>query len=421
MLNIRSIFFIPELRKKFLYTIIVLGLFRVGSHIPISGVDMNQIQNLFNASGILGFFNLFSGGALSRFSVFALGILPYINASIIMQLLTITSSSLKELSEEGESGRKQIAQYTRYLAVLLSVVQAVVMTVGFSGYVVSNVSVGMFFVYSVISLVAGATLVMWLGELITENGIGNGASLLIFIGIISSMPSYVQNTIVLLKGGTSIVNLVIFLFILLAMIVSIVYVQEAERKVPIQYAKQAVGRQSQGRQETTYLPLRLIQGGVMPIIFASAIIQFPLMIAQYISIESVQRIISSYFQYDDLFYNLLFCALIFFFTYFYTAITFSPEEISNNIKRYGGFILGIRPGKSTEEYLERILSKITFIGAFFLAVVALVPVGAAQLTQITSFLGLGGTAILIIVGVAMDLVKQTESHIINQQYEGLIY
>jgi preprotein translocase subunit SecY len=274
--------------------------------------------------------------------------------------------------------------------------------------------------YSVVSLVAGATLVMWMGELITERGIGNGASLLIFIGIIASMPSYIHNTAVLLKGGTSVINLIFFLIILFGMIVSIVYVQEAERKVPIQYAKKTIGRQAETRSSTTYIPLRLIQGGVMPIIFASAMIQFPLMIGQYISIEKVQVILNSYFQYDDLFYNLLFCGLIFFFTYFYTAITFNPEEISNNIKRYGGFVLGIRPGKSTEEYLERILSKITFIGALFLAVVAMVPIGAAQITQITSFVGLGGTAILIIVGVAMDLVKQTETYIINKQYDGLL-
>tara|TARA_B100000586_G_C20086893_1_gene418082 strand:- start:366 stop:1631 length:1266 start_codon:yes stop_codon:yes gene_type:complete len=420
MLNIRSIFTIPELRGKYFYTIIALGLVRIGSHIPISGVDMDKIQNLFNSGGILGFFNLFSGGALSRFSIFALGILPYINASIIMQLLTITSTYLKELSDEGESGRKQIAQYTRYLAVVLSVVQAVVMTTGFSAYISPDLSRTAFFIYSVVSLVAGATLVMWIGELITERGIGNGASLLIFIGIISSMPSYVQSTVVLLKGGTNIMNLLLFLIIILGMIVSIVYVQEAERKVPVQYAKKVIGKQSQTRHSTTYIPLRLIQGGVMPIIFASAIIQFPLMIAQYINSEKVQVILNSYFQYDDLFYNLLFCGLIFFFTYFYTAITFNPEEISNNIKRYGGFILGIRPGKSTEEYLDKILSKITFLGALFLSVVALIPIGAAQLTQITSFVGLGGTAILIIVGVAMDLVKQTESYIINKQYDGLI-
>ena len=420
MLNIRSIFSISELKNKYLYTIVALGLFRVGSHIPISGVDIERIQNLFTGGGILGFFNLFSGGALSRFSIFSLGILPYINASIIMQLLTISSDSLKELSDEGESGRKQIAQYTRYLAVALSIVQAVVMTVGFSGFIMPGLSYGVFFMYSVVSLVAGATLVMWMGELITERGIGNGASLLIFIGIIASMPSYIHNTAVLLKGGTSVINLIFFLIILFGMIVSIVYVQEAERKVPIQYAKKTIGRQAETRSSTTYIPLRLIQGGVMPIIFASAMIQFPLMIGQYISIEKVQVILNSYFQYDDLFYNLLFCGLIFFFTYFYTAITFNPEEISNNIKRYGGFVLGIRPGKSTEEYLERILSKITFIGALFLAVVAMVPIGAAQITQITSFVGLGGTAILIIVGVAMDLVKQTETYIINKQYDGLL-
>lgn len=260
---------------------------------------------------------------------------------------------------------------------------------------------------------------MWLGELVTESGIGNGASILIFIGIIAQMPGYIRNTYVLITGGASVFGVVILAAVFLAMIVGIVIVQEAERKVPVQYAKRVVGRKMYGGQNT-FIPLRLIQGGVMPIIFASAVLQFPLMFGQYINIPVIQTFFNNYYRYDGVLYNGFFCLLIFFFTYFYTAITFNPQDLADNIKKYGGFIMGVRPGKSTVEYLEKIITKLTLVGAVFLSLVALVPVVTANITKVTSFMGLGGTALLIIVGVAMDIVKQIETVIISKKYEGLL-
>ncbi|MCP4049548.1 MAG: preprotein translocase subunit SecY [bacterium] len=414
-----SILKIPELRKKILFTLFILVIYRLGSHIPISGVDLDALGKYFNQGAVLGFLNLFSGGGLKRFSIFALGILPYINASIMMQLLMVIWPGLKELAEEGMSGRKQIAQYTRYLAIGIAIMQGVFMSIGFKAFVATDGPFWLFVLYSVVSLVAGACLVMWFGEVITENGIGNGASMLIFIGIIAQMPFYIKNTYILVKGGASIFGVLVLIAVFLAMVVSIVFVQEAQRKVPVQYAKRVVGRKLYGGQNT-YIPLRLIQGGVMPIIFASAVLQFPMMFSRYINIEAVQTFFSVYYKYDGVLYNMLYCLLIFFFAYFYTAITFNPQELSDNIKKYGGFIMGVRPGKSTVIYLEKIISKLTLVGAFFLAVVAIVPVFTANVTNVTSFMGLGGTALLIIVGVAMDLVKQIETFIISKRYEGML-
>ncbi|MFT5170840.1 MAG: preprotein translocase subunit SecY [Candidatus Marinamargulisbacteria bacterium] len=419
MSGLASLLKIRDLRKKIGFTLIMLVVYRLGTHVPISGVDLEALGRLFAQGGVLGFFNLFSGGGLERFSIFALGILPYINASIIMQLLAVIWPTLKELAEEGDSGRKQIAQYTRYLAILLAFVQGTVMAIGFRQFLSPGVSFMPFLFYAVIGLVAGASLVMWLGELITEHGIGNGASVLIFIGIIAAMPLYIKNTYVLVQGGASLIGVSILIAVFLAMIVSIVFVQEAERKVPVQYAKKVVGRKVHGGQ-STYIPLRLIQGGVMPIIFASAVMQFPLMFLSVIKVEAIQNFFSVHYQYDGLLYNGVFCVLIFFFAYFYTAITFNPEELADNIKKYGGFIMGVRPGKSTVEFLEKIITKLTLVGAVFLSFVALVPVLAANFTKVTSFMGLGGTALLIIVGVAMDLVKQIETFVIAKKYDGLL-
>ena len=415
---VTNIFNIPELRSRIFYTLVIVFIYRMGSHIPISGVDLKAIEALFEQGGVLGFFNLFSGGGLSRFSVFALGILPFINASIIMQLLTVVSTRMKELAQEGESGRKQLSQFTRYLAIGLSVVQGTVMAFGFRQFVSPDVSFGFFLVYALVGLVAGAALVMWMGELISENGIGNGASILIFVGIIAQMPNYIKNTYVLLVGGTSPVGVVILILVLLFMIVSIVFVQESQRRIQVQYAKRVVGRKMLAAQNT-YIPLRLIQGGVMPIIFASAVLQFPLMFSEFVPIQAVQDFFASVYRYDGWLYNGLFCALIFFFTYFYTAITFNPQELANNIQKNGGFITGVRPGKPTVKYLESVITKLTLVGATFLALVALLPTITANLTNVTSFMGLGGTALLIIVGVAMDIVKQIETFMIAKQYEGL--
>lgn len=415
--NIFALFKIPSLRNKLLFSILMVGIYRFGSFLPISGINVDSFSHMFDSGNVFGFLNLFSGGGLKRFSVFALGILPYINASIIMQLLTVVWPKIKEIQEEGESGRKQISQYTRYLAVGLSVVQAFVLTLGFQQFIDPDVSVVFFSFYSVVSLVAGAALVMWLGELITEFGIGNGASILIFVGIVAQMPLYIQETIDAVQTGTPLPNVLFLIFVFLLIIVAIVFFQEAERQVPVRYTST---NKSAGMLRSTYLPLRLIQGGVMPIIFSSAVLQFPLLFSSYIPFQQVQNFFSLYYRYDGLLYNGLFCVLIFFFAFFYTAISFNPEEISDNIKRSGGFIMGVRPGSTTVSYLDSIISRLTLIGASFLGLVAVVPVLVANLTQVKSFMGLGGTALIIIVGVALDLVKQIDVFIISHKYDGIM-
>ncbi len=410
-----ALFTFPDLRKRLFFTLFVLLVYRIGSHIPISGIDLHALEAVFARGGILGFFNLFSGGSLSKFSIFGLGILPYINASIIIQLSTIIWPKLKEIAEEGESGRKVLAQYTRYLAIGIAIIQATVMSIGFREFLLPDVSFSFFLFYAVLSLVAGASLVMWLGEVITENGIGNGASLIIFIGIIAQMPHFLMNTYVLVAGGTSIIAVAILLAVFILTIVAIICVQEAQRRIPVQYAKRLVGRKMYGGN-STYIPLRLIQGGVMPIIFASVILHFPMMFASYFHVAFVKTL----FAYDGFFYNFFFCLMIFFFTYFYTAVTFNPQELSDSIKKHGGFIMGVRPGVPTVQFLDNIVSKLTLFGAIFLACLALVPIVTANITKVTSFMGLGGTALLIIVGVALDLIRQIDGFVVTKRYEGLI-
>jgi preprotein translocase subunit SecY len=413
-----SLFRSQELRKKILFTLGLVAVYRFGSHIPLPGIDLESIKALFSQGGVLGFFNLFSGGGLSRFSVFALGILPYINASIIIQLLTIVWPKLKEISQEGDFGRKQIGQYTRYLAIALAFFQAIVMSVGFKSFMQPGVSFGWFLFSSVVGLVAGSALVMWLGEIMTEYGIGNGASILIFVGILAGTPAYARDAYqwVVIEGSffLGLVMLAVFL----GLIVSIVFIQEAQREVPVNYAKRVVGRQVIGGK-SSFIPLKLIQGGVMPIIFASAILQFPLMFFQYLPWAEMSQRLTMLFAYDGLFYNGLFCFLIFFFTYFYTAITFNPQDIADMLKKNGGFILGIRPGVQTVDYLDQIISKMTLLGASFLALIALVPILAFVLTKFSVFQGLGGTAMLIIVGVAMDLVRQIKGFAVSKRYAGM--
>lgn len=410
-----ALFTFPDLRKKLLFTLCILAVYRIGSHIPISGIDLNALEAVFSSGGILGFFNLFSGGSLSKFSIFGLGILPYINASIIIQLSTIIWPKLKEIAEEGESGRKQLAQYTRYLAIGIAFIQATVMSVGFREFLLPDVSFGFFLFHAVLSLVAGACLVMWFGEIITEYGIGNGASLIIFIGIIAQMPHFLMNTYVLVAGGTSIFAVGVLLAVFIATIIAIVCVQEAQRRIPVQYAKRLVGRKMYGGN-TTYIPLRLIQGGVMPIIFASVILHFPMMFASYFHVNWIKTV----FSYDGFIYNFFFCLMIFFFTYFYTAVTFNPQELSDSIKKHGGFISGVRPGGPTVQFLDNIVSKLTLFGAIFLAFLALAPIVTANITNVTSFMGLGGTALLIIVGVALDLIRQIDAFVVTKRYEGFV-
>ena len=409
---------IKEVKEKIFFSILFIVLYRFGSFIPISGVDIESIKALFANGGLLSFIDLFSGGSLSRFSIFALGILPYINASIIMQMMSFVMPSLKELAKEGVSGQKKISQYTRLMTVSLALLQGTVMAVGFRQFLLPDTSVLFFLFYSIIGLVAGATLVMWIAELMSEYGIGNGASLLIFIGIIAEFPLYIKKTFILVSGGTNVIGVIFMVLALLIMISSIVYFQEAERRVQVQYAKRVVGRKMMGAQ-SSYIPFRLIQGGVLPIIFASALLQFPMLIGQYIQIDSVQVFFQRFYSYNSVLYNGSFAILIFFFCYFYTAISFNPAELSKQIKQNGGFILGVRPGKPTEEYLERTVSTLTLFGSLFLASIALLPVIMANITKVDSFQGLGGTALLIIVGVAMDLLRQFDTFVVSAKYDGV--
>jgi len=416
--TISGIFNIRDLRNKLLFTIAMLVVIRLGVFIPVAGVDTAKLASVFGQGNLLGFLDMFTGGALARFSIFAMGIVPYINASIILQLLTAVIPQLEELNKEGEAGRKQIAQYTRYLMVALAMFEAMGMAFWLRGVILPGVSFPFFLVSCVVALTAGSTLVMWIGELITENGIGNGASLIIFVGIVARVPTYISNTITLLKGGASFIGVIVLLAVLVAMIIAIVIVQEAQRRIQVQYAKRIVGRRVYGGQ-STYIPLRINQGGVIPIIFASSILLFPATIAQFIPLSFMQSI-SNFLMPGRAPYMLLYFCLIFFFTYFYTAITFNPNDLAENIQKYGGFIMGIRPGRATAEYLEGVITKLTFVGALFLAVVAIVPTIVEGMTHITSFQGLGSTALLIVVGVALDLVRQIETHLIARQYEGLL-
>lgn len=417
--TISGIFGIADLRKKFLFTLAMILAFRFGAHIPIPGIDIAKVTEMLRGgSPLLGLADLFTGGAFTKFSILALGIIPYINASIIMQLLMVVVPQLEALSKEGETGRKKIAQYTRYFTVVLAAIQALMMSFWFKGALHPGYSFYVFVVSVVISLTAGTTLLMWMGELVTEKGIGNGASLIIFVGIVARLPAYIGSTVTLVRGGASLIAVGILLAVFLAMIVAIVIIQEGQRRIQVQYAKRIIGRRIYGGQ-STYIPLRINQGGVIPIIFATSVLLFLPTIAQFIPHPFAQRIAQA-FTPSGAVYLLLFFGLIFFFTYFYTAITFNPTELAENIKKWGGFIMGIRPGKPTAEYLEYIITRITLVGATFLALVAIIPVIVENLTHVTTFRGLGGTAILIVVGVALDLVRQIETHLITRQYEGLL-
>ena len=401
-----------------LYTLGMVVLFRFGAHIPVAGIDTLKLQKLFGQGNILNFLDLFTGGALMRFSVFAMGIVPYINASIIMQLMQVVVPQLEELAKEGEAGRKKIAAYTRYLTVVLAAFQAFGMSFWLRGVMIEGYSFLFFLAGTIVSLTAGSALVMWFSELITDKGIGNGASLLIFIGIVSRIPSYIGQTVTLVRGGASITGVIILTIAFMAMLVSIVIIQEAQRRIPVQYAKRIIGRKMYGGQ-STYIPLRINQGGVIPIIFASSVLLFPATIAQFMPHPGMQRMVG-WLSPSGWLYEVLYFALIFFFTYFYTAITFNPNELAENIKKYGGFVTGIRPGKPTAQFLEYTISRLTLVGALFLATIALVPSIVESLTHITSFQGLGSTSLLIVVGVALDLVRQIETHLVTRQYEGLL-
>jgi preprotein translocase subunit SecY len=417
--SFQQAFKVGDLRNKLLFTLLMFLVFRLGAHIPVPGINTEALQQLLQGQ-LFGFFDIISGGAFKRFSIFAMSITPYINASIIMQLLTIVVPKLEELNKEGDEGRKIIAQYTRYGTVVLAFIQAVGMAFALnkSGALI-NPGIGAYVIIA-ISLTAGTAMLMWIGEMITEKGIGNGISLIIFAGIVARIPSQIHGVGQELSGGiVGAFNILLFIVLALAIIAAVVAVNEGQRRISIQYAKRVVGRKMYGGQ-STFLPLKVNAGGVIPIIFAMSLMMFPATIGSWMSQTSAfNRFISTYFNYGSVLYNALYAVLIIFFTYFYVAIIFNPMDVADNIKKYGGFVPGIRPGRPTAEYIDRVLSRLTTAGGVFLALIAILPNFIIGLTGITS-LWFGGTALLIVVGVALDTMKQIESHLLLRSYEGFV-
>jgi preprotein translocase subunit SecY len=418
--GLANILKIPDLRRKFLFTVGMLAIFRLGSHIPVPGVDVQKLQSLFSQQGnVFGFIDLFVGGALSRFALFALGVFPYITASIIFSLLEVVFPRLKEMHrEEGEAGRRKIGQYTLYLSVGLAVIQAwgqMVLIKNLGALPDPRPAVqGMI----IVTLVAGTMVLTWMGSIMTEYGIGNGVSLLIFGGIVARLPNQLSQMIGLVKVGESgMFKAIADVAIIVLSIVLVIVVTQAVRKIPIQYAKRVVGRRMLGGQ-TTHLPIRIASAGVIPIIFAISVLQFPTTIAQFSSWPWLQRL-GNALSISNALGAALYFVLIIVFTYFYTAVTFDPEDVSDNIKKYGGFIPGIRPGRPTSEYLTRILERLTLVGALFLALIAVGPIALGRFTgQLTLYLA--GTSLLIVVGVALETMKQIEAYVLMRHYEGFM-
>ena len=406
---------VPELRKRVLFTAMVLALYRLGSWIPAPGVDSASIKQYFNNQGgtILGLLNVFSGGALSQFSLFALGIMPYVTASIILQLLTVVIPKLEQLQKEGESGYAKINQYTRYLTVVLAAAQATGYAYLFQRQGALNANAGRT-VLIVITLTAGTTLLMWMGEMVTKRGIGNGISLLIFASILASAPAGVTAWY---NGGP--MEKLFFPLIAIGIVVAVVFIQEGQRRIPIQYAKRMVGRRMT-TGDSTYMPLRVNMAGVIPIIFAAAVMAFPPTIGQYF--PQTQGFVNRHFQPSSLTYLLLEAVLIIVFTYVYTAVQFNPIDQADNLRKQGGYIPGIRPGPPTAQYLDRVLTRLTLPGSIYLAAVAVLPslfIRYGGFSQATSR-ALGGTSVLIVVGVALDTMRQMESQMMMRSYEGFL-
>jgi preprotein translocase subunit SecY len=407
---------ITELRQKVVFTLAMFIVFRAGAHIPVPGVNASVIEQLFTSGNLFGLLDLFAGGALSKFSIFAMSITPYINSSIIMQLLTIVVPKFEQWAKEGEEGRKKISQITRYGTVLLGFIQALGMAYGLRAAVI-NPGIGSVLLIA-LTLTAGTVFLMWLGEQITEKGIGNGISLIIFAGIVSRLPDGLYVMYQYLAAGTiNIFNVLLFLIIAVAMIVFVIAIQQGQRKIQVQYAKRVVGRKTYGGH-STHIPLKVNQAGVIPIIFASSVLMFPVTIAQFIDVAWVKTV-AGWFAWGTPLQTLLYALMIVFFTYFYTAVTLNIPDMAENMKKYGGFIPGLRPGKPTADYLERVMSRITLAGAIFLALIAILPNFVAGVTNIQGVY-FGGTALLIVVGVALDTMKQIESLILMRHNQGFM-
>ena len=416
---------IPELQRRILFTFLLLAVYRVGVYIPTPGIDNVALLSYFEQAkgSLFGMMDMFAGGAFSNFSIFALGIMPYISSSIILQLLTVAIPHLERLSKEGETGRRKITQYTRYGTVVLSTIQGFGIAWGMqqmagpSGAPIVLQPGWSFIIMTVITLTSGTAFIMWLGETITEKGIGNGISLIIFAGIVCRMPAAIGSTYQLVTSGELGVLVVLGLtFMMIFVIGAIVFVEGGQRRIPVQYAKRVVGRKMYGGQ-TTHLPLKINSAGVIPPIFASSVIMFPATIANFAP-QSWMKDIASYLLPGKVGYELLYVAFIFFFCFFYTAVTFKPDDVADNMKKNGGFIPGLRPGKKTAEYIEDVLEKLTFSGAIYVSLVCVLP--SILISQLNTPFYFGGTALLIVVGVAMDTASQIESHLLTRQYEGFM-
>ncbi len=420
--TVRQALNVPEIRSKMIFTLLMLVVYRIGSNIPVPGIDRTVLAQVFSGeTGLFELFDLFSGGSFSQFTIFALSITPYITASIIIQLLTIAFPYFERLAKEGQEGRKKMAQITRYLTVVLALIQALGLTVGLFRQAVVNQT---WFSFAVIILVltAGTAFLMWLGEKINENGIGNGISLIIFGGIIARIPSglhslYVQFT----EGKLGVISLVLFAIFAVIVIIGVIEIQQGTRRIPVQYAKRVVGRKMYGGQ-STHIPLKVNQAGVIPVIFSLSILQFPLTITYFFPGTSFTEFVTKWLSPAGMpgvwVYAVMNVMLIVAFNYFYTTITFNPIEVAENLKANGGFVPGIRPGKATVEYLTKVMSRLAFVGAVFLAVIATLPTIIGQITGLS--IQFGGTSLLIAVGVALDTMKQLENQMVMRNYQGFL-
>lgn len=423
---IGNLFKIPELKRRILFTLGVLIVYRIGAHIPTPGIDSAALAELFaqTKGTILGMFDMFSGGALSRLTIFALGIMPYISASIILQLMTIVSPHLAQLKKEGEQGQKKITQYTRYGTIVISLIQGTGISIGLEAMTSPGSGVPIvpdpgwgFRLMAILTLTAGTAFIMWLGEQITERGIGNGISLIIFAGIVAGAPSAVFMSMDLMGTGELSILVVLFLLVVMfAVVGAIVFTEGGQRRIPVQYAKRMVGRKMMGGQ-STHLPLKVNTSGVIPPIFASSIIMLPATMAQFIDHPWMQQF-SALMTPGTPVYSLFFVSAIFFFCYFYTAVIFNPTDVADNMKKNGGFIPGIRPGPKTADYIDQILSRLTFYGAMYLSFVCILPDYLIKYFNIPFYFG--GTSLLIVVGVSLDTMQQIESHLVMRNYDGFL-
>ncbi|NTW70718.1 MAG: preprotein translocase subunit SecY [Eubacteriaceae bacterium] len=414
--TLRDAWRIPDLRRKITFTLLMLFIYRLGTFIPVPYIDTAVLAQYIQSGSMLGLYDIISGGNFSNFTIFAMSITPYINASIIMNLLSFAIPALENLAKEGEEGRKKLAQYTRYLTIVLALIQALGMTLTFQNIMTEK----NWFTISVVILTvtAGTAFLMWLGEQITDRGIGNGISLLIFVSIISRLPSAIVSLFEYIKVGTlNYFSLVLFLVFAVVVIIAVIAVQEGQRKIPIQYSKRVVGRKMYGGQ-STHIPLKVNMAGVIPVIFASSITMFPATLANFFPSSGVALWISKYFGWGTLVTTIIYISLTIAFTFFYTAVTFNPIEVANNLKKNGGFIPGIRPGRPTTDYINKSVTKLTLFGGIFLAAVATVPILVGNVMNVN--LQFGGTSLLIVVGVAIDSIKQLESQMMMRHYNGFL-